>query len=87
MLGIGHLDIMPLVYGVIMFFGIWSMWWKFSQGHYASFLGEAGVFGFVFWLHGGSMAGGFSAMVCALIAGATIFRVKTYKGDGYGKQD
>jgi hypothetical protein len=76
MFGVGHLDIMPLVYGVIMFLGIWSMWHKFHQGYFMSFLGEAAVFGLVFWLHGGTMSGGFAAMIAALIAGNTIFRPK-----------
>lgn len=72
--GLGHVDVMPLFYGLIMFLGIWSMWYKFMHGYYASLIGEAGVFLFVFWLHGGSMSGGFAAMVAALIAGITIFR-------------
>lgn len=78
--GLGHIDAMPLFYGIIMFLGIWSMWYKLSQGYFASLLGEAGVFALVFWLHGGSMSGGFAAMVAALIAGATIFR---HKGDSH----
>ena len=28
MIGIGHLDIMPLIYGIIMFLGLWSKWHK-----------------------------------------------------------
>lgn len=74
MFGLGHVDLMPLLYGIIMFIGIWSMWHKLSNGYLASFAGEVVVFTLVFMLHGGSMGGGFAAMIAALIAGMTIFR-------------
>lgn len=72
MFGLGHIDMMPLVYGVIMFFGLWSMWHKLQHGKYFAFTVEVCVFILVFKLHGGTMAGGFSAMVCALIAGSVF---------------
>lgn len=74
MFGLGHIDMMPLFYGIVMFVGIWSMWHKLMSGHIASLLGEVAVFTLVFMLHGGSMSGGFAAMIAALIAGLTIFR-------------
>ncbi len=77
MFGLGHIDMMPLFYGVIMFIGIWSMWHKLTRGHFGSFAGEVGVFVLVFTLHGGSMAGGFAAMIAALIAGNTLFRQRS----------
>lgn len=68
--GLGHLDLTPLIYGVIMFLGIWSMWHKITHGRSFSAAVEIGVFVLVFRLHGGTMAGGFAAMVCALLAGS-----------------
>jgi hypothetical protein len=74
---LGHMDMTPLVYGTIMFLGIWSMWHKLTHGRVGGFAIEAGVFALVFWLHGGSMAGGFSAMICALLAGQVLGRKKS----------
>jgi len=78
MFGLGHIDMMPLFYGLIMFVGIWSMWHKLKNGYIASLAGEVAVFTLVFVLHGGSMSGGFAAMIAALIAGLTIFRPKKH---------
>lgn len=74
MFGLGHFDAAPLLYGIVIFIGIWSMWAKLTNGHIFSFAGEVFVFWLVFSLHGGTMGGGFAATVAALIAGATIFR-------------
>ena len=72
MFGIGHMDMTPFVYGIIMFLGIWSMWRKFTKGKYLALCIECGVFFIVFHLHGGTMAGGFAAMIAALIAGFVL---------------
>ena len=69
---LSHMDLMPLFYGVIMFLGIWSMYHKFVTRRFGPFLIELGVFSLVFSLHGGTMAGGFAAMIAALIAGTVL---------------
>jgi hypothetical protein len=74
MFGLGHLDLMPLFYGMIMFLGIWSMWRKLIRGRLLALSVELGVFCTVFYLHGGTMQGGFAAMVAALIAGFVLPR-------------
>lgn len=66
---LGHLDFMPIIYGVIIFIGLYSMWWKLKHGKWLSFIIELTVFALVFKLHGGTMAGGFAATVAALLAG------------------
>lgn len=71
-----HMDLMPLVYGFIMFLGIWSMYHKMMSGQLFGFMVEAGIFSLVFWLHGGSMNGGFAAMIAALIAGQVLPRMR-----------
>ena len=66
---IPHIDILPFVYGIIIFFGLWSMWLKLTSGRLGSFIIELAVFIIVFKLHGGSMTGGLAATIAALIAG------------------
>ncbi len=69
MFGLAHFDVTPLIYGVVMFLGIWSMWHKLIRFRFFQLFVEIGVFSLVFGLHGGTMAGGFAAMTCALLAG------------------
>ena len=66
---LGHLDFGPILYGVVMFLGLLVMWWKLKNGRWLSLAIDIGVFALVFKLHGGTMVGGFSAMVAALLAG------------------
>ncbi len=72
MFGLGHIDIGPLTYGIVIFLGLYSMWWKLTHGRLLGFIVELVVFVVVFKLHGGTMAGGFAATVAALIAGVVI---------------
>lgn len=74
MFGLGHLDLAPLAYGIVIFIGLWSMWAKLASGKFLAFGIEAFVFWLVFSLHGGSMTGGFSAAVAALCAGLVFPR-------------
>lgn len=74
---LGHIDMMPLFYGFIMFFGIWSMYHKLTNGHYFRLVIEVTVFTTVFLMHGGTMTGGFSAMICALLSGLFLGRKKS----------
>jgi hypothetical protein len=68
-IALGHFDFGPLIYGVIMFVGIAVMWFKLSTGRWLGLTIDIGVFALVFSLHGGTMAGGFSAMIAAMLAG------------------
>lgn len=72
---LSHIDWSPVLYGVIMFIGIWIMFWKLMHGKFLSFFIDIAVFTLVFTLHGGSMAGGFSAMIAALLAGLVFPRM------------
>ena len=69
MFGLAHVDMTPVIYGVVIFFGLWSMFEKLIRGYYMAFAIELFVFVLVFKLHGGTMAGGFAATVAALLAG------------------
>lgn len=73
---LAHVDMMPLFYGFVMFLGIYSMYYKFTHGNLRGFMIEVAVFSLVFTLHGGTLTGGFSAMVCALLAGVFMGRRK-----------
>lgn len=67
-----HGDILPLVYGFIMFLGLLIMLIKFLKGSWFSLFLDVGVFALVFKLHGGSMQGGFAAMIAALLFGSIV---------------
>lgn len=69
---LAHIDFMPIVYGVVMFIGLAVLFRKLVTGRIISLGIDIAVFWFVFALHGGSMTGGFSAMVAALLAGITF---------------
>jgi hypothetical protein len=74
MFGLGHIDMAPVMYGVIIFLGIWNMFSKLMHLRIIALTIEICVFCLVFSLHGGSMAGGFAATVAALLAGAILPR-------------
>lgn len=67
-----HGSMEPLIYGAIIFLGIFSMVWKLRKGAFLPFFMEASVFWLVFKLHGGTMNGGFAATVAALLAGVIL---------------
>ena len=69
MLTLLHGSFEPLIYGVIIFLGLWSMVHKATHGKYLAFVIEVSVFILVFKLHGGTMNGGFAATVAAVLAG------------------
>ena len=72
MLTLLHGSLEPIVYGVVIFLGLYSMWWKISHGKLFAFGIEVSVFWLVFHLHGGTMVGGFAATIAALLAGLVI---------------
>ena len=74
MFGLAHMDVMPLLYGVVIFIGIWSMWHKLTHGKWLALSIEVFVFWLVFALHGGTMTGGMSAAFAAILAGFILPR-------------
>lgn len=69
MFALAHTSLEPLLYGVVIFLGLWSMVYKIKRKKYFAFTTEVFVFVLVFKLHGGTMNGGFAATVAALLAG------------------
>jgi hypothetical protein len=74
MLTLLHGSLEPLIYGLIIFLGLYSMWHKITHGKFLAFMVEVTVFIIVFKLHGGTMNGGFAATVAALLAGLIMPR-------------
>jgi len=69
---LAHIDLMPLMYGIIMFAGLAYTWNKACRGKFVSVGIDMAVFWLVFSLHGHSMTGGFSAMIAAALASLTF---------------
>ena len=72
MLTLFHGSFEPIIYGVVIFLGLYSMWYKISHGKVLAFAIEVSVFILVFKLHSGTMAGGFAATIAALLSGLII---------------
>lgn len=69
---LSHIDLGPALYGLIMWAGLFIMLYKLLNRRFLSFAVDIAVFYIVFKLHGGTQAGGFAAMICALFAGLTF---------------
>ena len=71
-MGIGHIDMLPFVCGLVYFVGIWSIWAKFKRGQFMTGLFELAVFVLLFKMHGGSVAGGTGATVASILVGVFL---------------
>lgn len=69
----GHIDAAPLFYGLLLAIGVLSMLHKLLVLDWLALSVEGLVFYVVFSMHKGTMTGGFSAAICALIIGF-VFR-------------
>lgn len=65
----GHIDAAPLFYGVLLAVGIFSMLRKMLTFDFFTLAVEVVVFYVVFSMHKGTLTGGMSAAICALIVG------------------
>lgn len=68
-MGIGHIDMLPFVCGLVYFVGIWSIWAKFKRRLWGTGLLELVVFVLLFKMHGGSVAGGTGATIASILVG------------------
>lgn len=69
MVFLAHIDWSPFIYGILMFAGLFLEWYKLINGKWLSLLIDITVFVLVFKLHGGTMMGGFAAMIAAMLSG------------------
>ena len=65
----GHIDAAPLFYGLLLAIGIFSMLKKLLTFDWLTLTIEVIVFYVVFSMHKGTLTGGMSAAICALIVG------------------
>lgn len=72
---LSHIDMAPVFYGVILAVGVFSMLNKLLRFDVLGFAVEAGTFFVVFSMHKGTLTGGMSAAICALIVGVLYKRV------------
>lgn len=77
-----HGSLEPLVYGLVIFLGILSMFYKLINFQVIEFFIEIGIFWLVFKLHGGTMTGGFAATIAALLAGYILPKLYRSKMKG-----
>jgi len=69
---LSHIDMAPVFYGVLLLIGVYSLMYKLMRGNFVAFAVELGVFYIVFKMHGGTVLGGLSAAICALLVGLTF---------------
>jgi len=69
---LSHIDLAPVFYGVLLCIGVYSLMYKLMRGNFVTFAVELGVFYVVFKMHGGTVLGGLSAAIAALIVGLTL---------------
>jgi hypothetical protein len=69
---LSHIGIEPILYGLLIAFGLLIMVVKFKRGNWLSLGIDIAVFWLVFSLHGGTMTGGIAATIAAMICGLTF---------------
>lgn len=69
-----HIDAAPLFYGVLLAIGVFSMLHKVKTSQWLTLAVEIFTFYVVFSMHKGTLTGGMSAAICALIVGLAFKR-------------
>ena len=68
-MNITHLDLAPVIYGFVVFIGLYITTWKISRGKWMSVICDITVFYIVFSMHNHSTTGGLVAAIAAGLAG------------------
>lgn len=68
-MNITHLDLAPVIYGFVVFLGLYIVTWKISKGLWISVICDVIVFYIVFSMHNHSTTGGLVAAIAAALAG------------------
>jgi len=69
---LSHVSLEPLFYGVLLAAGVFSILSKLLRGQFFVLAVEVITFFVVFSMHKGTLTGGLSAAICALIVGLLI---------------
>lgn len=75
----GHVDAAPLFYGLLLAIGVLSMLNKLLSFDWLTLAIELITFYVVFSMHKGTLTGGMSAAICALIVGLVFKRFVRWK--------
>ena len=62
---LGHVNLLPVIYGLVIAFGLLIEVWKLLTGRIVSLIIDCGVWYLIFSLHGGTMTGGLAASIAA----------------------
>ena len=76
MFGLGHIDLLLLLYPLALALGVLSLVHKWTHRKYLAFFVEGITFCALFAMHGGSVHGGFAAVVAALIVGSLFTPIR-----------
>lgn len=61
----GHMDLLPFVYGFMIFVNLFILAYKFKKRMILSFIIDIAVFWAIFNMHSGSMTGALAALIAA----------------------
>lgn len=75
MYSIIHASMEPLIYSIIISYGLISMAKKLKKGKVMQLAIEIAIFALIFALHGGSVTGGFASTIASVIAGNIIAKM------------
>ena len=75
MYSIIHASMEPLIYSIIISYGLISMAKKLKKGKVMQLAIEIAIFALIFALHGGSVTGGFASTIASVVAGNIIAKM------------
>lgn len=75
MYSIIHASMEPLIYSIVISYGLISMAKKVKDKRYMALVIEVAIFALIFIMHGGSVTGGFASTIASIIAGNVIAKM------------
>lgn len=75
MYSIIHASMEPLIYSIVISYGLISMAKKVKNRRYMALAIEIAIFALIFIMHGGSVTGGFASTIASIIAGNVIAKM------------
>ena len=75
MYSIIHASMEPLIYSIVISYGLVSMGKKLKAGKVMQLAIEIAIFALIFALHGGSVTGGFASTIASVVAGNILAKM------------